>query len=177
MCEMGQYYDLPYAARLCLICSSGDTESEEHFMSKCSKYKSLRDELHIRVNNRLKNVVPEQCVIEEHILKSDNPYVQKALAKYIFDAFNLQENQMGNKNIPKNNRGNEVTSHRECVADYTLFSCNLLNNYLLTYLTVIYQFSGTTFQCHHFPFVNVNVNIPLVSHPSCQLICISTMLT
>ena len=59
-------------------------------------------------------------VIEEHILKSDNPYVQKALAKYISDAFNLRENHMGNKkNIPKNNRGNEVTPRRECVADYT----------------------------------------------------------
>ena len=69
-------------------------------MSKCSKYKSLRDELHIRVNNWLKNAVPEQRVIDEHILESDNPYVQKALVTYIFDAFNLQENQMGNKNIP-----------------------------------------------------------------------------
>ena len=99
MCEMGLHYDLPYAARLCQICNSSDVESEEHFMSKCSKYKSLRDESHIRVNNWLKNAVPEQSVIEEHILKSDNPYVQKALAKYIFDAFNLRENQMGNKSI------------------------------------------------------------------------------
>ena len=99
MYEMGRHYDLPYAARLCQICNSGDVESEVHFMSKCSKYKPLRDELHIRVNNWLKNAVPEQSVIEEYILKSDNPYVQKALAKYIFDAFNLWENQMGNKNI------------------------------------------------------------------------------
>ena len=68
-------------------------------MSKCSKYKSIRDELHIRVNNWLKNAIPEQRVIEEHILKSDNPYVQKALAKYISDAFNLRENHMGNKKI------------------------------------------------------------------------------
>ena len=67
-------------------------------MNKSFKYKSLRDELHIRVNNWLKNAVPEQSVIDERILKSDNPYVQKALAKYIFDAFNLRENQMGNKN-------------------------------------------------------------------------------
>ena len=74
--EMSRHYDLPYAARLCQICKSGDVESEEHFMSKCSKYKSLRDELHIRVNNGLKNAIPEQRVIEEHILKSDNPYVQ-----------------------------------------------------------------------------------------------------
>ena len=69
-------------------------------MSKCSKYKFLRDELDVRVNNWLKNAVPEQRVIEEHILKSDNPYVQKALAKYIFNAFNLREDQMGNKSIP-----------------------------------------------------------------------------
>ena len=94
------HYDLPYAARLCQICNSSDVESEEHFMSKCSKYKSLRGELHFRVNNWSKNAVPEQHVIEAHILKFDNPYVQKALAKYIFDAFNLRENQMGNKNIP-----------------------------------------------------------------------------
>ena len=47
----------------------------------------------------------------------------------------------------------------------------------LTYLTVIYQFSGTTFQSHQSPFVKVNVNIPLVSRPICQLICIPTMLT
>ena len=86
---------------LCQICNSGDVESEEHFMSKCSKYKSIRDELHIRVNNWLKNAIPEQRVIEEHILKSSNSYVQKALAKYISDAFNLRENHMGNKNIPK----------------------------------------------------------------------------
>ena len=119
MCEVGRHYDLPYAARLCQICNSGDVESEEHFMSKCSKYKSIRDELHIRVNNWLKNAILEQRVIEEHILKSDNPYVQKALAKYISDAFNLRENHMGNKNIPKNNRGNEVTPRRECVAHYT----------------------------------------------------------
>ena len=69
-------------------------------MSKCSRYKSLRYELHIRVNNWLKSAVPEQRVIEEHILKSDNPYVQKAFTKYIFDAFNLRENQIGKKNIP-----------------------------------------------------------------------------
>ena len=75
-------------------------------MSKCSKYKSLRDELRIRVNSLLKNPVLEQIVIEEHILKFDNPYVQKALAKYIFDAFNLRENHMGNKNI----LWNKVTS-------------------------------------------------------------------
>ena len=100
------------------ICNSGNVESEEHFMSRCSKYKSLRDELHIRVNNWLKN-----AVIEEHILKCDNPYVQKALVKYIFDAFSLRENQMGNKNIPWNNRGNEMTSRRECVADYTFQLC------------------------------------------------------
>ena len=100
MCEMGRHYDLPYAARLCQFCNSGDVESEEHLMSKCSKYKSLRDELPMRVNNWLENPVPEQRVIEENILKSDNPYVQKALAKYIFDAFNLRENQMRNKNLP-----------------------------------------------------------------------------
>ena len=100
MCEMGRHYDLPYAARLCQICNSGDVESEEHVMSKCSEYKSLRDELHIRVNNWLRNAVPEQLVTEQHILKSDNPDVQKTLAKYIFDAFNSRENQMGNKSIP-----------------------------------------------------------------------------
>ena len=75
MCEVARHYDLPYAARLCQICNSGDVESEEHFMSKCSKYKSIRDELNIRVNNWLKNAIPEQRVIEEHFLKSDNPYV------------------------------------------------------------------------------------------------------
>ena len=128
-------YDLPYAARLCQICNSGDVESEEHFMSKCSKYKSLRDELHIRFNNWLKNAVPEQRVIEEHILKSDNPYVQKPLAKYIFDAFHLRENQMGNKNIPYNNRGNEVTSRRECVADYT-FQLYCFHVTFFTYLHI-----------------------------------------
>ena len=99
MCEMGRHHGSQYAARLCQICNSGDFESEEHFMSKCSKYKPLRDELYIRVNDWLKNAVPKQRIIEEHILKFDNPYVQKALAKYIFDAFNLRENQMGNKII------------------------------------------------------------------------------
>ena len=82
-------------------------------MSKsCSLYEALRDELHLRVNNFLKNSVLEQHVIGEHIQKSDNPYVQKALAKYIFDALSLRENHMRNKNVPKNSRGNE------CMADY-----------------------------------------------------------
>ena len=57
---------------------------------------SLRDELHIRVNNWLKNSVPEQRVIEEHILKSDTPYVQKPLAKFIFDAL-LKKIKWGTK--------------------------------------------------------------------------------
>ena len=61
---------------------------------------SLRDELHVRVNNWLENAVLEQHVIEEHILKSDYLNVQKALSKYIFDTFNFRGNQMGNKNIP-----------------------------------------------------------------------------
>ena len=29
----------------------------------------------------------------------------------------IRENHIGNKNIPKNNTGNEVTPRRECVAD------------------------------------------------------------
>ena len=81
MCEVGRHYDLPYAARLCQICNSGGIESEEHFMNKCSKYKSIRDELHIRVNNWLKNAIPEQRLIEEHILKSDNPSRQNFTQK------------------------------------------------------------------------------------------------
>ena len=99
-------------------------------------------ELHIRVNNWLKNALPEQRVIEEHILKSDNPYVQKALAKYISDAFNLRENHKENKKIPKNNRGNEVTARRECVADYTFD--NKMYCFHITFLTYlhIYQFLG-----------------------------------
>ena len=79
MREMGRNNDLPYAVRLCQICNPGDVECEEHFMSKCSKYKSPKDELHISVNNLLKNAVPKQRVIEEHILKSDNLTFRKHL--------------------------------------------------------------------------------------------------
>ena len=115
MCEVGRHYDLPYAASLCQICNSGDVEYEEHFMSKCFKYKSIRDELHIRVNNWLKNAIPEQRVTEEHILKSDNPYVQKAhtyLMHLIFGKITR------GKIYPRITELNEVTPRRECVADY-----------------------------------------------------------
>ena len=67
-----------------------------------------------------KSSVPEQRVIKEHLLKSDKPNVQKAVAKYIFDALSLREKHMGNKSIPQNNRSNDVTPSRECVADYTV---------------------------------------------------------
>ena len=40
------------------------------------------------------SIVPEQREIEEHILISDNLYVQKALTKYIFDAFSHRKNHI-----------------------------------------------------------------------------------
>ena len=50
---------------------------------------------------------------------------------------------MGNKNIPKNNRGNEVTPRRECVAKTIPFD-NKMYCFHVTFLTYlhIYQFSG-----------------------------------
>ena len=74
-------------------------------------------------NNVLKNSLPGQRVIEEHILKSDNPYVQKA-AKYVSDAFSLRESHVGSVRLalPFSNK-------------ILLFPCNLL--YPLTYLSVL----------------------------------------
>ena len=64
MSEMGRHYDLPYAAQIfCQIYNSGNVLSEEQLKGKCSKHKFLRDELHITIDNSLKNSVPANCTV------------------------------------------------------------------------------------------------------------------
>ena len=51
--ENGRHFSIPVDERLCLTCNTGEIEDEQHFLSICKTYLSIRSQFKIKLYNAL----------------------------------------------------------------------------------------------------------------------------
>ena len=62
--ELGRYQNLAQEERLCKVCSSGEIETECHFLTSCKAYDHIRETF---LNSLKNSLVPETSQNTQHI--------------------------------------------------------------------------------------------------------------
>ena len=86
--EVGRRESLQVEDRKCLMCNENTVEDEQHFMTSCPKYYSLRTELYEKIEKSLKNselLTPKQRFI--FLMSCENLQIIRWVAYYIKHAF------------------------------------------------------------------------------------------
>ena len=53
--ECGRYKNIQRSDRICLYCSQGKVEDEQHFISECSLYENIRNQLYLKITKLCQN--------------------------------------------------------------------------------------------------------------------------
>ena len=88
--ELGRYRwpAIPLEQRICRVCNGGQIENEEHFLTQCTFYNAIRNNLfgHINVNDATNEFI--------RIIKQTNA---KILSKYVLSANELRNATLANQ--------------------------------------------------------------------------------
>ena len=81
MIECGRYKNITQEERLCEICSTGEIESEQHFLFSCKAYDHLRNKLELDLNQ----------TISVDLMMSTNVEIILQISKFIHSCFVMRD--------------------------------------------------------------------------------------
>jgi len=87
--ETGRHQNINVAERKCPVCSTQKIEDEEHFLLHCPCYNNIRNEYSQKTGNAN---IDQICLTK--ILESKNENTLIKLGKFIYQCFNLREENM-----------------------------------------------------------------------------------